>query len=448
VETATGATSNVYLDGNGHLVIKPIKDAAGNWTSGRIDTRRADFQAPAGGQLAITASIRQPDPASGAGYWPAFRAVGAASHPASVATRPGISELDVMEDVNALSEESATFRCGTDSGNPCQQTAGLSSGLVACGGCQTGYHTYAVVIDRTNAAAEQVRFTLDGKLIYAVNESLVGRAAWQAAVDHGFFLSLGVAVGGTLPNMLCGCVSPSAATSSGAGMSVAYVAVYQSGGGSASPQPSTAKPAATTARPAATTARPAATTARPTATTARPPSSPPPASRTSALSSAPSPVPAPSPTAAAPACAPGGGTGGSAYSPIPATAHSACYAVAAEPTSDDPTLGGSQDLAQLAEGAWAEYPRVDFGSSGATQFYGRVASGAPAAVSGMVQVHLDSLANPPVGSFSIASTGGWQVWRTVPANIATVTGVHDVFLSFFSGQPAPFVSLHWLEFGP
>jgi len=63
-------------------------------------------------------------------------------------------------------------------------------------------------------------------------------------------------------------------------------------------------------------------------------------------------------------------------------------------------------------------------------------------------VHLDNLDNPPIGSFSIASTGGWQNWRTVPANIAPTSGVHDVYISFDSGQPLPFVSLHWLDFGP
>jgi Carbohydrate binding module (family 6) len=53
----------------------------------------------------------------------------------------------------------------------------------------------------------------------------------------------------------------------------------------------------------------------------------------------------------------------------------------------------------------------------------------------------------PVGSFAIANTGGWQSWRSVPANIAAVTGVHSVYLTFTSGQPADFVSLNWVTFG-
>ncbi|MFL6111984.1 MAG: carbohydrate-binding protein [Catenulispora sp.] len=148
-----------------------------------------------------------------------------------------------------------------------------------------------------------------------------------------------------------------------------------------------------------------------------------------------------------PGCASGNGGPAGAFSPIAGTAHTACWALSTEATADDPARGGGQDLSHLADGAWAEYRAVDFGG-GATQFYGRVASGAPAAVSGLVQVHLDRLDSPPIGSFSIAATGGWQNWRTVPANIAPTSGVHDVYISFDSGQPLPFVSLHWLDFGP
>src|ERR1700760_751557 len=81
LETATDSTANVYQDGAGHLVIKPVKDAAGHWTSGRIETQRTDFAAPAGGQLQISASIQQPNPQHGLGYWPAFWAMGAAARP-------------------------------------------------------------------------------------------------------------------------------------------------------------------------------------------------------------------------------------------------------------------------------------------------------------------------------------------------------------------------------
>ena len=93
------------------------------------------------------------------------------------------------------------------------------------------------------------------------------------------------------------------------------------------------------------------------------------------------------------------------------------------------------------------YRNVDFGPTPATQFTGRVASGAAGGVSGLVEVRLDSPTAAPVGSFAIANTGGWQAWRTVPANISGVTGVHTVYITYTSAQPAEYVNLNWFTFG-
>ncbi|CAM5734908.1 Endo-1,3-beta-glucanase OS=Streptomyces fumanus OX=67302 GN=GCM10018772_33690 PE=3 SV=1 [Streptomyces fumanus] len=81
------------------------------------------------------------------------------------------------------------------------------------------------------------------------------------------------------------------------------------------------------------------------------------------------------------------------------------------------------------------------------EFSARVASGAASGVSGLVEVRLDSRTSAPVGSFAVGSTGGWQSWRTIPANISAVTGTHDVYLTFTSGQPAGFDSVNWFTFG-
>ncbi|MFI9645344.1 glycoside hydrolase family 16 protein [Streptomyces sp. NPDC052040] len=133
-----------------------------------------------------------------------------------------------------------------------------------------------------------------------------------------------------------------------------------------------------------------------------------------------------------------------AYSAIQAESCDGQSGVVPETTTDS---GGGQDIGSLANGDWALYKGVNFGSTAATQFYGRVASGAAGGVSGLVEVRLDSRTATPVGSFSVASTGGWQSWRTVPANIAPVTGTHDVYLTFTSGQPSDFVNVNWFDFG-
>jgi len=233
VETDTNSTANVSEDGNGHLKITPVK-SGGAWTSGRIETVADDFAAPAGGEMEVSASIKQPNPSTGVGYWPAFWMLGAGFRASGAGTSgtmdcsnwPSTGEIDIMEDVNALSEHSGTLHCGVDPGGPCNETTGLGSGLLSCSGCQTGYNTYSVIVNRTDSSDESITWYLNGTEYYTVSESTVGTSTWKAAVDHGFFLILDVAIGGGYPNAICDCTSPSSSTSSGSAMGVGYVAVY------------------------------------------------------------------------------------------------------------------------------------------------------------------------------------------------------------------------------
>jgi hypothetical protein len=223
-EQTTNSTNNVYLDGNGHLVLKAI-NSGGTWTSGRIESTRDDFQAPPGGKLEMTASIQQPNPANGLGYWPAFWALGSPMRTGGGWPQSG--EIDMMEDVNGLNEASQTLH---DSANS------PGHALIACPAagstCQTGYHTYSVIIDRTNTSAEVLQFLMDGVVESTITEASVGTAAWQAAIDHGFFIIWDLAMGGNYPDGISGTTTPTSATTSGAQMNVAYVAVYEQGGNS------------------------------------------------------------------------------------------------------------------------------------------------------------------------------------------------------------------------
>jgi beta-glucanase (GH16 family) len=222
IEHTTSSTRNVYLDGHGHLVLKAIR-GGGGWTSGRIESTRDDFRAPPGGQLEMTASIRQPAPAKGLGYWPAFWALGSPMRAGG--GWPVSGEIDMMEDVNGQDKASQTLHdAAGSSGHP----------LIACGGarCQSGYHAYSVLINRGNTKAEYLEFLMDGRVTDTVTEAEVGATAWHKAIDHGFFIIFDLAMGGNYPDGVCGCTSPTAATSSGASMSVRYVAVYEKGGNS------------------------------------------------------------------------------------------------------------------------------------------------------------------------------------------------------------------------
>jgi len=114
-----------------------------------------------------------------------------------------------------------------------------------------------------------------------------------------------------------------------------------------------------------------------------------------------------------------------------------------ETTSD---TDGGQNVGWIANGDHLRFDNVSFGSIPRGTFSARVASGAAGGVSGLVNVRLDSLTGPSIGSFAIASTGGWQTWQTVPANIVPTTGTHTVYLTFDSGQPADYLNVNWFTF--
>jgi hypothetical protein len=228
IETMTNSTSNVHLDGNGNLDITALGSGS-SWTSGRIQTTSANVGAPAGGELEVTASIQQPS--GGLGYWPAFWMLGPGQWPEN-------GEIDIMEDVNSLSELSGTVHCGTDPGGPCNEPNGIGSGLRGCSGCQSGYHTYTMILNRTNTSSESITFYLDGSSYFTVTEAQVGTATWQAAFDHNLSIIFDLAMGGAYPNGVCNCTTPTSSTASGGTMSVAYVAAYStSGGGGTTPPP-------------------------------------------------------------------------------------------------------------------------------------------------------------------------------------------------------------------
>jgi hypothetical protein len=241
VETATASPANVGRDGAGHLAITALRDGAGNWTSGRLETQRTDFAAPAGGQVRFTAVLRQPSVANADGYWPGFRATGAA-YRGNFTNWPQVGETDVMTDVNGRSQLANTLHCGTAPGGVCNEYDGRTSGLASCAGCQSGYHEYMQIIDRTRTD-EEIRFYLDGAQTWVVRESQVGVAAWRAAVQHGFYLRLDLAVGGSLPNAVAGHTTPTAATTPGGTLSIDSVAVATSTGTAPAPMADPATPA-------------------------------------------------------------------------------------------------------------------------------------------------------------------------------------------------------------
>ena len=233
IETMTNSTANVYQDGAGHLVLKALHsgtDPNSGWTSGRVETQAATFGAPAGGVVMMESSIQQPNvnTTNGAGYWPAFWMLGSTLR--SGTPWPTSGEVDILEDINGRSSVFGTLHCGTNPGGPCNESTGIGSGEHPCPGCQTGYHTYAVQIDRS-ISPEQIRWYLDGTQYFSINSTQVDATTWSNAVDHPFFIIYDLAMGGGFPAAFGG--GPNASTVSGGQMNIDWVAVYNKapGGG-------------------------------------------------------------------------------------------------------------------------------------------------------------------------------------------------------------------------
>ncbi|GAB3651372.1 carbohydrate-binding protein [Glycomyces tarimensis] len=130
------------------------------------------------------------------------------------------------------------------------------------------------------------------------------------------------------------------------------------------------------------------------------------------------------------------GQGHDAYAPIEAASFDGSSGVSVQNSAVGP----------VGDGEWVRFDDVDFGSSPPLDFVARVASGAADGVSGLIEVRIDSASATPIGSFALANTGGWEAWRDVPGNVSSVTGVHDVYLTFTSGQPNPFASVDQFQF--
>ena len=223
IEVMTSDTQNVFQSG-GSLHIQAFHEGtnpATRWTSGRIETVRADFQPPANGMMAVEASLRLPDVSGAAaqGYWPAFWMLGA-PYRGDYWNWPSIGEIDIMENINGLNQWWGTLHCGTNPGGPCNETAGLVATVSSFSpSLQSAFHTYRMEFDKS-LSPQQIRWYIDGVQRHMLTSDQVDATTWDNATDHGFFIILNLAIGGGWPG------NPTPSTLSGGTLLVDYVRVY------------------------------------------------------------------------------------------------------------------------------------------------------------------------------------------------------------------------------
>jgi hypothetical protein len=105
---------------------------------------------------------------------------------------------------------------------------------------------------------------------------------------------------------------------------------------------------------------------------------------------------------------------------------------------------GGMNVDSIHNGDYIKVKGVDFGS-GAKSFDARVASGSTNG--GSIELHLDTLTGPLVGTCSVQGTGGWQTWTTKSCTVTGATGVHNLYLKF-AGSSGKLFAVNWWRFAP
>ena len=103
---------------------------------------------------------------------------------------------------------------------------------------------------------------------------------------------------------------------------------------------------------------------------------------------------------------------------------------------------GGVSIGFIENGDYTKISGVDFGEKGAAEFYASVGS---AGDGGKVEVHLDKVDGPIVGTVTVEPTGGWNTFKTVSGKCSGATGTHDVFFRFSGGDSYLF-NADWWQF--
>lgn len=167
LETYARSTKNVFLDGNGHLVIRAHKTATG-YTSGRVKTQGLFEHTYGCYEARINLTPTQ-------GFWPAWWMIGA-NYPD--VGWPHCGEVDIVEQYATLDYAETTVQTPDAAGEFGPATA---ANFADAPGVANGWHTYRMWWTPTEYV-----FHKDGTEYLTVDYSY----------SHPFFMILNLAVGG------------------------------------------------------------------------------------------------------------------------------------------------------------------------------------------------------------------------------------------------------------
>ncbi|SEN95985.1 carbohydrate-binding protein [Paenibacillus sp. OV219] len=126
------------------------------------------------------------------------------------------------------------------------------------------------------------------------------------------------------------------------------------------------------------------------------------------------------------------------------------YNIVQGPGMED-SIEGSLQLGGIQNGYYAAYKNVDFGTGeGASGFIARASSGTGG---GNIEIRLDAVDGPKVGTLHVEGTGGWNnfidagtLLKDDQGTTSSVTGVHNVYLVFKKTSDNYLFNLNWFKF--
>ena len=196
--TFSTSTAPVYIDGSGHLVIRPINEN-GAWLSGRMNTEGMENFTYG----ILEASVELPN-TTDQGLWPAFWALGS---DITTVPWPSCGEADILENWSpqvdngaGTTGENSTIHTTKTGGDGIGERFTFPSGEAT----NTAFHTYGVIW-----TANEMQYFVDNPdspFFTATPSILPSGDTWP--FNQNMFLILNVAVGGTLGGSDSGLSSP------------------------------------------------------------------------------------------------------------------------------------------------------------------------------------------------------------------------------------------------
>jgi hypothetical protein len=101
-------------------------------------------------------------------------------------------------------------------------------------------------------------------------------------------------------------------------------------------------------------------------------------------------------------------------------------------------------VTRTANRTYLKVAGVDFGTAGAKTFMASVAHGAP---SSTIELHVDRVDGPMIGSLPVETTAAPGHWQQKTATVSGATGVRDLYLVFKGGNEPSLVDIDYWRFG-